>query len=76
MTLRHVRAKGEFRKDERFRAAYPRITNRAGTLCGTATTADDIDRKTLAHYETYATIKPEWIAEVYASCREAAHASR
>lgn len=69
---RHVRAKGEFRKDERYRAIYPRITNRAGTLCGAEPSRDDIDRKTLAHYETYRAIKPEWVAEVCDHCRQLA----
>ena len=52
-SVNHIRAKGDYRADKRFRFNSKRggraIVNRAGTICGADTTYDDIDKKTAAH---------------------------
>lgn len=73
--MRHIRRAGQYRKDRRFRTQFPgdrSIINRAGTLCGSEPTHDDIDRLTAAHLRASAAVAPQqlahWIADVCPSC--------
>jgi hypothetical protein len=76
--VNHIRAKGEYRADKRFRfqagtGPHSRMNvNHSGTICGAEPTHDDVDRKTAAHLVKSVAVAPaqlaHWISDVCPAC--------
>jgi hypothetical protein len=63
----HIRARGEYRSDKRYRTqamqgAGRAIINRAGTMCGADPTFEDTDRKTATHLRESVKVAPARLA--------------
>jgi hypothetical protein len=74
----HIRAKGTYRADKRFRFAYGvgphsrMISNQSGTLCGAESTTNDLDKKRAAHLIRSVAVAPKqlshWLVDVCPEC--------